>query len=386
MPSSGSTVPLVNVFDMGFNVVLQLLCLPSVGCMFLHSFLVSLVFTFVDIVGVTRLAGYVFDSLFAARLVGYRGVRCARKLRGSRHLQLLFDSFRLRVHGWHFLCEFHKSYVCSDVTATTSHRCFNSASGAVLFFFALNSVDHCSLAAIVSTVWCQAGPARTRNCTCRRVRTSCVVSSAPQYNEIQAAFSSRCRTRREYFGLRRIGFLAENDYRGFGTWYTLSSFSALHFNLSLIRSTSRRSVCVSKSFKRCWDRGLRWLLPGNVVQCHSSSVVESNTDVIVEQSSSFWFSLRICGVSCSSAVTSSRRISLSGSSWAYCLLVLFSPTGLSWLLFSSIQWSRFWVYRGRVWHWMYSRCDWRSFQSMRSRRLVRHRSFGLSLVIRLCGH
>ena len=102
MPSSGSTVPLVNVFDMGFNVVLQLLCLPFVGCLFLHSFLVSLVFTFVDIVGVTRLAGYVFDSLFAARFVGYRGVRCARKLRGSRHLQLLYDSFRLRVHGWHF--------------------------------------------------------------------------------------------------------------------------------------------------------------------------------------------------------------------------------------------------------------------------------------------
>ena len=311
-------------------------------------------------------------------------------------------------------------------------------SASVLFFFALNSV------AIVATVWCQTGPARTRNCTCRRVRTSCVVSSAPLYNEIQAAFSSRCRTRREYFrsfspcvggrlcvclllyfqsatfsslsflfplhgvvagshaitsfvlvhivivakkpGLRRIGFLAENDYRGFGTWYTLSSFSALHFNLSLIRSTSRRSVCVSYSFKRCWDRALRWLLPGNVVQCHSSPVVESNTDVIVEQRSSFWFSLRICGVSCSSAVTSSRRISLSGSSWAYCLLVLFSPTGLSWMLFSSIQWSRFWVYRGRVWHWTYSRCDWRSFQSMRSRRLVRHRSFGLSLVIRLCGH
>ena len=129
-------------------------------------------------------------------------------------------------------------------------------------------------------------------------------------------------------GLRRVGFLAENDYRGFGTWYTLSSFSALHFHLSLIRSTSRRSVCVSYSFKRCWDRGLRWLLPGNVVQCHSSSVVESNTDVIVEQRSSFWFSLRICGVSCSSAVTSLRRISLSGSSCAYCLLVLFFAHGV----------------------------------------------------------
>ena len=139
-------------------------------------------------------------------------------------------------------------------------------SGSVLFFFALNSVDHCGLAAIVAIVWCQTGPARTRNCTCRRVRTSCVVSSAPLYNEIQAAFSSRCRTRREYFGPFSpcvggrlclclllyfqlatfsslsllfplhgvvagslaitsfdLGFLAENDYRGFGTWYTLQA-------------------------------------------------------------------------------------------------------------------------------------------------------------------